>query len=139
LRPQPFAVLPPNIVSDDGRTRRHDAVGMVDGHDLPTPFEVRLTPDRDRLVVAPRGELDIATAKQMSAALLEQFDNGFAHVVADLRELTFIDSTGIRVLWQAHQRSAQDGTRLSLIPGNGNVGRVLQIMGLLEHMDLLDR
>ena len=37
------------------RTRRHDAVVMVGGHDLPAPFEVRLTPDRDRLLVAPRG------------------------------------------------------------------------------------
>ena len=112
---------------------------MVDGHHLPTPFEVRLTPDRDRLLVAPRGELDLATADQMRAALLEQFDNGFAHVVADLRELTFIDSTGIRILWQAHQRSEQDGTRLSLIPGDGDVSRALRITGLLEHMDLLDR
>ena len=112
---------------------------MVDGHESPTPFEVRLTPDRDRLLVAPRGELDIATADQMRAALLEQFDNGFVHVVADLRDLTFIDSTGIRVLWQAHQRSEQNGTRLSLIPGDGTVGRALQLTGLLEYMDLLDR
>jgi anti-anti-sigma factor len=132
-------VLRPNIPRDDGRERRHDAGAMADGHDLPTPFEVRLTPDRDRLLVAPRGELDLATAEQMRVALLEQFDNGFAHVVADLRELTFIDSTGIRILWQAHQRSEQDGTRLSLIPGDGNVSRALRITGLLEHMDLLDR
>jgi anti-sigma B factor antagonist len=112
---------------------------MAGGHDLPTPFEVRLTPDRDRLLVALRGELDIATADQMAAALLGQFDNGFAHVVADLRDVTFIDSTGIRVLWQAHQRSESDGTRLSLIAGDGDVNRALQITGLLEHMDLLDR
>jgi anti-sigma B factor antagonist len=112
---------------------------MVGSQDLPTPFEVRLTPDRDRLLVAPQGELDVATAEQMSAALLEQFDNGFAHVVADLRGVTFIDSTGIRVLWQAHRRCEQDGTRLSLIPGDGSVGRALEVTGLLEHMDLLDR
>ena len=36
-------MLPPNLPCDGGRTRRHDAVGMADGHDLPTPFEVRLT------------------------------------------------------------------------------------------------
>ena len=55
------------------------------------------------------------------------------------RRVTFIDSTGIRVLWQAHQRSEQDGTRLSLIPGDGSVGRALQLTGLIDHMDLLDR
>jgi anti-sigma B factor antagonist len=128
-----------NIACDDRRPPRHDAVGMAGCHDLPTPFEVRLTPHRDRLLVALRGEVDIATADQMAVALLEQFDNGFAHVVADLRDVTFIDSTGIRVLWQAHQRSERDGTRLSLIAGDGDVSRALQITGLLEHMDLLDR
>ena len=112
---------------------------MAGGQDLPTPFEVHLTPDRERLLVAPSGELDIATSDQMQAALLEQFDNGFAHVVADLRGLTFIDSTGIRTLWQAHQRAAQAGMRLSLIPGNGHVNRALRMTGLLELMDLVDR
>jgi anti-sigma B factor antagonist len=112
---------------------------MVGGHDLPTPFEVRLTPDRERLLVAPRGELDLATADRMDATLLEQLDSGFAHVVVDLRELTFIDSTGIRILWQAHRRSELDGTRLSVIPGDGPVNRALLLTGLLEHLNLLDR
>jgi anti-sigma B factor antagonist len=114
-------------------------MGMVGGHDLPIPFEVRLTPDRERLLIAPRGELDLATADRMDATLLEQFDNGFAHVVVDLRELTFIDSTGIRILWQAHRRSELDGTRLSVIPGDGPVNRALLLTGLLEHLNLLDR
>jgi anti-sigma B factor antagonist len=112
---------------------------MVGGHDLPTPFEVRLTPDRERLLIAPRGELDLATADRMDATLLEQLDSGFAHVVVDLRELTFIDSTGIRILWQAHRRSELDGTRLSVIPGDGPVNRALLLTGLLEHLNLLDR
>lgn len=114
-------------------------MGMVCGHDLPTPFEVRLTPDRDRLLVAPLGELDIATAERMNAVLLEQFENGFAHVVVDLRELAFIDSTGIRILWHAHRRSELDGTRLSVIPGHGPVNRALLLTGLLEHLNLVDR
>ena len=112
---------------------------MINGHDFPAPFDVRLEPHRERLVVIARGELDIATADRMDAALAEQFANGFVHVVADLRELTFIDSSGIRSLWQAHQHAADAGIRLSVIPGDGEVRRALGITGLLDRMDVMER
>jgi len=106
---------------------------------LPFPFELRLEPERERLRIVPRGELDLSTADHLEAALHEQFANGFFHVVADLRELTFLDSTGVRVLWQAHEGAERDGVRLSLIPGSGEVGRALELTGLLTRMDLLER
>ncbi len=112
---------------------------MREGHDLPTPFGVSLTPDRERLVVAARGELDLETADEMASVLLEQFDNGFVHVVADLRGLTFIDSSGIRTLWQAHQRAERGGARLSIITGDGHVSRALDLTGLLDLMYRVER
>jgi anti-sigma B factor antagonist len=112
---------------------------MIDANDFPVPFDVRLEPDRERLVVVPSGELDLASADRLDAAVAEQFDNGFDHVVADLRELTFIDSSGIRTLWQAHQRAERSGVRLSIIPGNGDVSRALDLTGLLERMDVMER
>ena len=110
---------------------------MLDGHD-PGVLDVRLEPDRERLVIVVRGELDIATADQMGAAVLDQFEIGFDHVVVDLRELTFIDSAGIRTLWRAHQRAERDGTRLSLILGDGQVRRALAITGLVDRLDVLE-
>jgi anti-sigma B factor antagonist len=111
---------------------------MLDGHD-PGTLEVRLEPDRERLVIATSGELDLATADRMAAAVVEQFEVGFGHVVADLRELTFIDSTGIRTLWQAHQRAQRDGRRLSIILGDGQVRQALDITGLVDRRDVLER
>jgi anti-anti-sigma factor len=89
--------------------------------------------------VVPHGELDLATAARLQATLDEQFANGVDHVVADLRELTFIDSTGVRTLWSVHQRADRDGMRLSLIVGDGNVQRALRVTGLLERMHLVER
>jgi len=90
-------------------------------------------------VITLAGEFDVVCADSFKRRFAEATEDEPEGVVIDLRELTFIDSTGIRILWQAHQRSAQDGTRLSVIPGNGNVSRALRITGLLDHMDLLDR
>jgi anti-sigma B factor antagonist len=106
---------------------------------LPPPFTLRLDPDRERLVVTPTGELDIETADQLTAAMVEPLDSGFRHVVADLRGVTFIDSSGIRSLWEAHQRAERDGARLSVIIGNGHVRRALALTGLLDRMWLLER
>jgi anti-anti-sigma factor len=112
---------------------------MVDTHDFPVPFDIRLEPHRERLLVVPRGELDIATADRLDAAVAEQFASGFLHLVVDLRELDFIDSSGIRMIWQAHQRAERDGARLSVIPGDGDAGRALRITGLLDRMHVVDR
>jgi anti-anti-sigma factor len=111
---------------------------MTDASDVPLSFEVRLEPRRERLVVVPRGELDIQSAERLRSAMREQFDSGFEHVVADLREVSFIDSSGIRVLWQEHQHAEGAGVRLSLIPGSGEVGRALRMTGLLERMHLAE-
>jgi anti-sigma B factor antagonist len=112
---------------------------MLDSHDLPIPFDVRLEAERDRLLVVPRGEIDLVTAARLEAAVLEQFGSGFGHVVADLREVTFIDSSGIRTLWQAHQRAERDGVRLSVIPGDGSVWRAMRMTGLLDRMHVMER
>ena len=105
---------------------------MVGSHDLPVPFEVRLMPDRDRLLVAPRGELDLATAEQMRVALLEQFDNGFAHVVADLRDVTFIDSIGIGVLAQA----VRHGADIEVRGAPPKIQRAIELSGLIDPVEL---
>jgi anti-anti-sigma factor len=104
----------------------------------PVPFGVRLETRREQLLVIPRGELDVHTAERLRAAMQEQFAGGCDHVVADLRELTFIDSSGIRALWQTHARAEQDGVRLSVIPGDGDVRRALTLTGVLDLMHLLD-
>jgi anti-sigma B factor antagonist len=109
---------------------------MSDG--FPVPFDVRLEPHRERLLVVPVGELDLHSAHRLREAMQEQFAIGFRRVVADLRELQFIDSSGIRVLWQMHREAESDGMQLSVIPGSGEVLQALAITGLLERMHLTE-
>ena len=68
---------------------------MPDHGSLPG-FEIAVTPAAEGVLVAVSGELDIATASAFEATLLEQLAEG--PVRLDLRELSFMDSTGIRVL-----------------------------------------
>ena len=70
----------------------------------PTGFSISISDHDGRAVVVTRGELDLATAPELEAAHPGALDGG-QDVVVDLRELEFMDSTGLRVLVAAHARA----------------------------------
>ena len=74
------------------------------------------------------GELDLATVPQLSAAVAEHHDAGL--LVLDLTAVTFIDSTGVRVLIQADRSCARSGSRLVVLAGDGPVRRLLDLCKL---------
>ena len=76
-------------------------------------FRVVVSEHAAGTVVVPEGELDLFTARDLEAVLATQS----GPVVVDLRELSFIDLTGLRVLLDADARSRQDGMNLRFIPG----------------------
>jgi STAS domain len=52
-------------------------------------------------------------------------------IVVDLSDLTFMDSSGMRVLLSAHARSRADANRLTLLRGLAAVRRALELTGVL--------
>jgi anti-anti-sigma factor len=102
-------------------------------------FRVDVRPDRDRVLVCPIGEIDLATAGAVEQPLLELLDQGFGHVVVDLRAVTFLDSSGVRLLVVAHERARRADARLSLILGSTGSSRALEISGLLDVLEVVDR
>ena len=107
----------------------------------PTGFSIS-TSDRDgRAVIVVRGELDLATAPELDAVVTEALDAG-QDVVVDLRELAFMDSTGLRVLVAAHARAegADAGPSFLVVrplPG-APIQRILAISGVESVLDLVD-
>src|SRR3954470_15214334 len=95
-------------------------------------FEVRTWPDRARVIVIARGELDIETVPRLRAALEELSAAGWENVVLDLRELTFIDSMGLSLLLEGTARARRTG-RSSAIVDSPAVPRLLALVGLSEH------
>jgi anti-sigma B factor antagonist len=105
----------------------------------PAPFSVAVSEADGKLVVAVRGELDLATAPQLEAALLPSLREG-GSAVLDLRGLDFMDSTGVRVIVAAHHAGQESGGHLALVrtEPEGPVGRVLEISGLDAVLDVVD-
>jgi anti-anti-sigma factor len=81
-----------------------------------------------RLVLAVSGEVDLANASQLEAALGELIGQSDGHpLVIDAGALTYIDSTGIRALMRA-QRRYDHGTRIEIRGATPAVRRLLDLM-----------
>jgi len=93
---------------------------------------------RDQVaLVEPRGELDLATIETLAAAVdaaiaetLRAALDGPAHLVLDMRGLTFIGSTGLNLLVALHRRSQHEGFQLTLLAPPAPVDRAIQLCGL---------
>jgi anti-sigma B factor antagonist len=81
------------------------------------------------LVFRLRGSLDIETAPTVRAALSEA-DSRAMFTIVDLKELEFLDSTGLGVLIGAHRRTAEHGGSFRLVVSDGPILRLLSITGL---------
>ncbi|MFJ4894784.1 STAS domain-containing protein [Streptomyces sp. NPDC088788] len=88
----------------------------------------RTTPRAGVRVVACRGEIDDDTAGLLRDAL--RFDDGVSGVVVDLGAVTFLDSSGIHVLFAAHRDAVAAGGWLRIAAMTPAVHEVVQIVGL---------
>jgi anti-sigma B factor antagonist len=91
------------------------------------PFDVRIEGDAR---ISVRGELDMATAPQLSDAISSAASTGRQRVVLDLSSVTFVDSTGISALCLAQGALEERGAVLVLGSLSPQVQSALQIVGL---------
>jgi anti-anti-sigma factor len=50
----------------------------------------------------------------------------------------FMDSTGLSILVEAHQRAVDAGRRFGLVKGSAQVQRLLALTGVAERLTLVD-
>jgi anti-anti-sigma factor len=87
----------------------------------------------DRLIIV-HGELDIATAPRL-AALLTRMRERRHPVVLDLAEVAFMDSSGLKVLVEASERSRRDGWSFRIRRASTRVARIAKLAGAEELLD----
>jgi anti-anti-sigma factor len=99
-------------------------------------LEVGERPDGAAEVVL-RGELDLEDAARVDAALAA-VQAGAPVLVLNLREVTFIDSSGARVIWAGHVRARDAGGRLTVLVAPGAVRRALALTGLDGELNVVE-
>jgi stage II sporulation protein AA (anti-sigma F factor antagonist) len=76
------------------------------------------------------GELDVATAETVDQELERVEATDAEPIVLDLAGLTFMDSTGVRLVMAAYARSRAETDRLALLRGPQQVQRVFELCGV---------
>ena len=105
----------------------------------PRAFALTYRRDGADAVVEVSGEVDLSSAPQLRQGLADLIDEqGNLSIVIDLRDLDFIDSTGLNVLAQAQQHVHRSGGRIILAHVPAMAQKVLEISGLVALFDIGD-
>jgi anti-sigma B factor antagonist len=89
-------------------------------------------------VVAVSGEVDLFTAPEFKQRVTAPIAAGVDHVIVDLTETTFIDSSSLGVLIGAHRKLQQRGGRLVVACDTEAIVKTFRITGLDGVFTLVD-
>ena len=101
------------------------------------PFRIDVEPSRESVRVAPVGELDLATVDKLNAEVVRLRESGFTRLVLDLREVRFIDSTGLRLVLELDAAARADSHELCVIRGSDLVHRIFEITQVAERLNFV--
>lgn len=81
--------------------------------------------------LAVKGEIDLATVDELEAAIDHVFANpGDHHLVVDLTDSSFMDSTGLKALVMANRKFDESGRSFAIAVSRGPVSRLIDLSGV---------
>ena len=103
-----------------------------------SPFSVTIEQRGAAVHVALNGELDISTGQRLDDDLRRIEADKPELIVLDLKDLSFMDSTGLRLLITADARAREERRRLAIVRANVMIARVLRLTRLDERLNVVD-
>ena len=104
-----------------------------------TPLALARSGTPSRPVIVVRGEIDVATSPSLRSELASVLALRPEEVTLDLRDVTFVDSSGLGVLVGALKRLRETGgERFSVVGAQHPVRKVFEITGLTALFELRD-
>jgi anti-anti-sigma factor len=91
-----------------------------------------ITLDDRRRVIQVHGEIDLSNATELEQQI-EQAMTGARSVAVDLRNVEFMDSQGVRLVYRLSQRLGSNGIELTFVaPASSIAGQVLKLTAVSE-------
>ena len=103
-----------------------------------TPLEIALTNGEDHVVrLAVEGEVDTSTSAQLLDSVLSAaVAHDQHHIVIDLRDVGFIDSSGLDAIVQANRRVRDLNAHLVICNPSRTLRRMFEVTGLDDVLDV---
>jgi anti-sigma B factor antagonist len=86
--------------------------------------------DQLMAIVTLHGEMDLETAAHVKAAMGQLLDEGCHHLIINMRQIEFLDSTGLSVLLGASRRAKERGGGVRLVAPRAHIRRLFHITRL---------
>ncbi len=94
-------------------------------------FDCTIERQGDTIRVAPEGDIDAANAPLLREVLRQVLETGdTGHVDVDMRDVTFLDSSGLGMLVAAHRAATTKGRTLMMSEAGPVVRMVLEVTHL---------
>lgn len=91
----------------------------------------------ENLIVKFKGELDHHSSEASREKIDEwYYDKLKKNIVFDLRELNFMDSSGIGLLMARYKMCSENGGKVLIVNDNQNIQRILRMSGILKIIDV---
>jgi anti-anti-sigma factor len=90
-----------------------------------------------RATLTLSGDLDLLSRPALEGALDRLLGSDAELLIVDLREVEFMDSTGLHLVVQAHQRAHAAGRRLVLVRGSEHVQRLFDLTGVTDSLTIV--
>src|SRR3954468_3004667 len=105
--------------------------------EMPPEFAVSANAVGSAYVVRPVGELDLGTVEELRAPVAARPDT-CSRLVLDLSGLTFLATSGIRLVIETLQDAQRSGISLALVRGPEDVQRLFALAGMDDRLPFFD-
>lgn len=95
---------------------------------MASKLQIQSERDGDTLILVPEGRIDSSNASEFEREMNAHIDSGDVHIVVDFSRLSFISSSGMRVLLIAAKRVRRGG-KLVLCSMRDSIREIFSISG----------
>lgn len=99
-------------------------------------FSVGVRSEHRAAILVASGELDLASAPVLQAHLERAWQSGAGQVIVDLRDVEFMDSTGLHEIISAHRHAQESGLAFGVVDGREQVHKLLSLTGMLDALSV---
>jgi anti-anti-sigma factor len=101
--------------------------------------DVQFSDWRGAVIARVTGEIDVTNAESLGGAVAEAIPNQMHALVLDLTEVLYIDSAGIRLIYQLGERLRARGQALRLVAPHASASHdALRLAGVATHVDTIE-
>lgn|SRR5699024_2854582 len=99
-------------------------------------LNIEISEENSQAIMKLKGEIDVYTATSLKEKLNDLVGARKHEVIVDLKEVTYMDSTGLGTFVSALKHAEEAESTLRLIRANDRLYRLFQVTGLDDVIDV---